>query len=518
MSHHVLRNSSPAAASSAVRELREQNLFSDVTLVCEDGAALAGHRVILAAHSSRLQRVLAQMAAAAPSPAVAQCVYLAGVRGAELADILEFIYAGEANISQAGLQRFLAVAELLHINSLVSETPENSVPASTSLSSTPLLCHPPDSIKFTSSTVKTRTETERSPTPGLVDLDCEIKNENSVPVDAEDSNHLSVKGRDDGEKVNLNLDNAGVEKKKQWRPSPIGSRRRESCPEAEDISAMVAEAENEQYQVGDDGDLVPSETNVDYDEDTESFIVNDDGDDIYEQFTSEKESRVLCKIKKLLKSDANNKDFGYYEPEMVAEAYLKTVSQKRRKDKERLQTKGSLKNDAVRRDFGCEELSEGERGKVLMENLKALDPSICRKLIRDHRSRKILKKHMSRPITKLPCPVQFMNASQLAFWLSREIPKDIIEQGKAPKGRVVWGDEDCHPRCWPDEVWPWHLVSNISAKTPVHKPPGVSAVETYKLAVLNRLKQKNIDPDTIITEDYTRELDLRKKRVRGIRD
>ena len=203
---------------------------------------------------------------------------------------------------------------------------------------------------------------------------------------------------------------------------------------------------------------------------------------------------------------------------MVAEAYLKTVSQKRRKDKERLQNKGSLKNDAVRRDFGREELSEGERGKVLMENLKALDPSICRKLIRDHRSRKILKKHMSRPITKLPCPVQFMNASQLAFWLSREIPKDIIEQGKAPKGRVVWGDEDCHPRCWPDEVWPWHLVSNISAKTPVHKPPGVSAVETYKLAVLNRLKQKNIDPDTIITEDYTRELDLRKKRVRGIRD
>ena len=212
----------------------------------------------------------------------------------------------------------------------------------------------------------------------------------------------------------------------------------------------------------------------------------------------------------------SEKDFGFYEPEMVAEAYLKTVSQKRRKDKKRLQNKGSLRNDAVRRDFGCEELSEGERGKVLMENLKALDPSICRKLIRDHRSRKILKKHMSRPITKLPCPVQFMNASQLAFWLSREIPKDIIEQGKAPKGRVVWGDEDCHPRCWPDEVWPWHLVSNISAKTPVHKPPGVSAVETYKLAVLNRLKQKNIDPDSLITEDYTKELDLRKKRVRGL--
>ena len=170
MSHHVLRNSSPAAASSAVRELREQNLFSDVTLVCEDGAALAGHRVILAAHSSRLQRVLAQMAAAAPSPAVAQCVYLAGVRGAELADILEFIYAGEVRVGQNQLGRFLDVAQKLHVNGLVEDSVQSQ--------------HNSDDGDNSSMSMSTKSPWKRKKKTPDPDPEIEVKSEFNSSVDA----------------------------------------------------------------------------------------------------------------------------------------------------------------------------------------------------------------------------------------------------------------------------------------------------------------------------------------------
>ena len=123
---------------------------------------------------------------------------------------------------------------------------------------------------------------------------------------------------------------------------------------------------------------------------------------------------------------------------------------------------------------------------------------------------------LSKPMPRLPCPVQFMNYKQLRDWLLPELYKDIIEQGKRPVRRIRYGDLSCLPLCWPEEIFPWHLVTNI-VHPQRNKPEGVSTmVEVLKVAVVNRLKAKDIDPDSYISESYSEDMDIRKKRARGI--
>ena len=415
MSHHVLRNSSPAAASSAVRELREQNLFSDVTLVCEDGAALAGHRLILAAHSSRLQRVLAQMAAAAPSPAVAQCVYLAGVRGAELADILEFIYAGEVRVGQKQLSRFLDVAQKLHVNGLMDDSVQSQQNSDDGDNSSMLMS--------TNSLLKRK---KKTPDPEI-----EVKSEFHSSVDANEE----YVGNNDGEQSEQ--------------------------PESDDVNNL----DNSEQPV----DFYEGE-NFEFDDDD---VSDDDQDE-----ENETENPVTINISK--------------SPE-------KQKSPRKRK---------------IVRD-NLETPTEEEKSTVLLENLRLLDKRLCKEVMKDTKSRKIFKKVMSKPMAKLPCPVQYMNVNQLSAWLTREIPKDVIEQGKRPRTLIKWGDAECRPRCWPEELWPWHLVTN-----PVHgqkrKPAHVDGTEAWRVAVRNRLRDKNVDPDTFVSEDFTERDLIMKKRIRGI--
>ena len=60
-SQHLIRNQSEWVVNSNIKLLREQNQFFDVSLLCEDGARLAAHKVILAAHSDKFRQILEQM-------------------------------------------------------------------------------------------------------------------------------------------------------------------------------------------------------------------------------------------------------------------------------------------------------------------------------------------------------------------------------------------------------------------------------------------------------------------------
>ena len=159
-----------------------------------------------------------------------------------------------------------------------------------------------------------------------------------------------------------------------------------------------------------------------------------------------------------------------------------------------------------------------DKNKVLIENLKVLGLSKLRKdILKNTQSRKFFKKIMSKPTMKLPCPVELMNSAQLIEWLTPEIRKDYIEQGLAPKVKVPWGDSEFHPKCWPDELWPWNLVSSPSARQKHSRPYNVSLVDTLKAAISKRLRDLNIDPDSYISEEYTEEEDVKKRRVRGLK-
>ena len=118
-SHHVLTNQSENVVYNNIKQLRDENQFFDVTLICEDGAILQAHKLVLASHSDRFKSILTQLSSSISLQK--SSIFLTDVTGQEMEDILDFIYVGEARVARDNLSRFLNVAKTLHINSLIEE-------------------------------------------------------------------------------------------------------------------------------------------------------------------------------------------------------------------------------------------------------------------------------------------------------------------------------------------------------------------------------------------------------------
>ena len=82
-----------------------------MTLVCDDGQ-LEAHKVVIAACSPFFRNVLKR------NPHPHPLLYLKNLRYADLKAILNFMYHGEANVSQAELNTFLESAEDLRVKGL----------------------------------------------------------------------------------------------------------------------------------------------------------------------------------------------------------------------------------------------------------------------------------------------------------------------------------------------------------------------------------------------------------------
>ena len=99
----------------AFSNFREDKDFSDVTLACEDGQQIDAHKVILASSSPFFQNLLRRNKH--PHP----LVYMRGVKSDDLMAIVDFLYHGEANVSQDNVESFLAIAEELQLKGLKSQ-------------------------------------------------------------------------------------------------------------------------------------------------------------------------------------------------------------------------------------------------------------------------------------------------------------------------------------------------------------------------------------------------------------
>ena len=98
--------------------MREDDDFADVTLACDDGQQVEGHKVILAASSSFFQKLLRRNKH--PHP----LIYRRGLKSEDLLAILDFLYCGEANVFQENLDSFLAIAEELQLKGLMGKADE----------------------------------------------------------------------------------------------------------------------------------------------------------------------------------------------------------------------------------------------------------------------------------------------------------------------------------------------------------------------------------------------------------
>ena len=98
--------------STTFGSMREDTDFSDVTLACEDGQQVEAHKVILAASSPFFHNLLRRNKHTHP------LIYMRGVNSEDLLALADFLYHGEANVSQENLDRFLALAEELKLKVL----------------------------------------------------------------------------------------------------------------------------------------------------------------------------------------------------------------------------------------------------------------------------------------------------------------------------------------------------------------------------------------------------------------
>ena len=100
---------------TAIGNLKEDTDFTDLTLFCEDGNQIRAHKVVLAASSPTLQKVLKRSQHSQPM------IYMRGLKSEDLSAMIDFLYGGEANVLQENLDSFLALADELQLKGLTGQ-------------------------------------------------------------------------------------------------------------------------------------------------------------------------------------------------------------------------------------------------------------------------------------------------------------------------------------------------------------------------------------------------------------
>ena len=103
-----------ATVSESFKDLRSNNDFLDVTLVCDDDQQVQAHKLILSACSPFFLNILQK------NPHPHPLLYLKGVKSPQLLSMIEFIYNGEVTVDQQELNQFLEVAQDLKMKGLTS--------------------------------------------------------------------------------------------------------------------------------------------------------------------------------------------------------------------------------------------------------------------------------------------------------------------------------------------------------------------------------------------------------------
>ena len=96
--------------------LRNEDEFSDVTLVSSDKRQVSAHKVVLSSSSDYFKTILQSNN---KSKDIILC--LENISYEELNNVLDYVYNGEVNIEQDQLDRFLTIAQRFQLEGLISE-------------------------------------------------------------------------------------------------------------------------------------------------------------------------------------------------------------------------------------------------------------------------------------------------------------------------------------------------------------------------------------------------------------
>jgi len=122
-------NDFESSLSASFQQFRGSLL--DVEILCSSGAVLAAHRLVLCACSEVLREALLRVRP--PSTSSGPVLVLLDTDKQDLECLLDFMYRGEALVSQERLQSFLNLAEKLQVAGLTQGKHESSPTLSSKL-------------------------------------------------------------------------------------------------------------------------------------------------------------------------------------------------------------------------------------------------------------------------------------------------------------------------------------------------------------------------------------------------
>merc|ERR1712129_417884 len=108
-------NEFEANIRESFKTLREEERLFDVTLVTDDGQHIQAHKIVLSAGSNFFSDIFMN------TDHSNMLIYLKGIGSAELEPITDFLYNGEAFITQEYLKTFLETAKELQIKGLMGD-------------------------------------------------------------------------------------------------------------------------------------------------------------------------------------------------------------------------------------------------------------------------------------------------------------------------------------------------------------------------------------------------------------
>ena len=100
--------------SNNLKKIKEENYFSDITLISDESDSFHSHKFVLASCSSFFENILKINNQAFP------LIFMNGVNSKVLRNILNFVYEGQVEIEKEQLKDFLSTAEKLKIDGLAN--------------------------------------------------------------------------------------------------------------------------------------------------------------------------------------------------------------------------------------------------------------------------------------------------------------------------------------------------------------------------------------------------------------
>ena len=104
-------------AFNTLKDLRSDEHFINVTLVCDDGKQFDAHKVILSSSSSVFQSMLT-----ANKRQSHPIIHLRGTSGKDFQRVLDFMYLGQVEVPEDDMDNFLAVATDFKVRGIVEST------------------------------------------------------------------------------------------------------------------------------------------------------------------------------------------------------------------------------------------------------------------------------------------------------------------------------------------------------------------------------------------------------------